>query len=618
MSNTKFLADLAAILDDGVSGQVIQSTGSGGVAFADASGGGGGSMTVYNDINGTDGTPSGYTYLTNASSPSNGDLAFVTANNTVYVRASSGWRKIATVQESPGSVTGHSASYPNFADNATTDITLSSTDPEGFDVTWSYAVGGNGTLSGSNINNSNGDTLASIAVQTANANSGGTNTITYRITRETTTVAGDFTITFTATDSQSTGTSDTGAIDFTLSFGSWESATQQAKIQASDAAANDQFGKAVSISNDGNTAIIGAHYEDTTAAEAGSAYIFTRSGSSWSQQAKIQASDAQQSDYFGTTVAISGDGDTVIVGANGEDTGGDGAGAAYVFTRSGTSWSQQAKIQASDITTYDEFGYAVAIDNDGDTAIIGSQYEDDTAANAGSAYIFTRSGTTWSQQAKIQHSDAGGVDLFGRAVAISGDGNTAIVAAPYEDTTATNAGSVYIFTRSGTTWTQQQKIQASDAQQSDYLGEDLAISNDGNTVIIGGYSEDTGGSNAGSSYIFTRSGTTWSQQAKLQSSDIQTGDQFGYSVSLSSDGNIALIGANNEDLTASNAGSAYIFTRSGTTWSQAQKIQSSDAQADDWFGAAVSISGDGSTAIISALKEDTTASGAGSAYIFVE
>ena len=206
---------------DGSASQVLQTDGSGTISFATVSGGGGGgggSTTVYNGINGTDGTPSGYTYLVNASSPSDGDLAFVTANNTVYVRASSGWRKIATVQEAPSAVTGHSASYPSIGQNATTDITLSSTDPEGFDVTWSYVVGGNGTLSGSNINNSNGDTLASIAIQTANSNSGGTNTITFRITRETTSIAGDFTITFTATDSQSTGTSDTGAISFTLEF----------------------------------------------------------------------------------------------------------------------------------------------------------------------------------------------------------------------------------------------------------------------------------------------------------------------------------------------------------------------------------------------------------------
>jgi len=200
----------------GTAGQtLVVNSGADGLEFGAAAGG---SMTVYNDINGTDGTPSGYTYLTNASSPANGDLAFVTANNTVYVRAASGWRKIATVQEAPSAVTGHSASYPDIGQNPTTDITLSTTDPEGFDVTWSYVVGGNGTLSGSNINNSNGDTLASIAVQTANSNSGGTNTITYRITRETTSIAGDFTITFTATDSQSTGTSDTGAISFEIAF----------------------------------------------------------------------------------------------------------------------------------------------------------------------------------------------------------------------------------------------------------------------------------------------------------------------------------------------------------------------------------------------------------------
>ena len=222
MTKSRDLGDLAQTVavnlptSLGTAGQsLVVNSGADGLEFGAASGG---SMTVYNDLNGTDGTPSGYTYLTNASSPSNGDLAFVTANNTVYVRAASGWRKIATVQEAPSAVTGHSVSYPDIGQNATTDITLSTTDPEGFDVTWSYVVGGNGTLSGSNINNSNGDTLASIAVQTANSNSGGTNTITFRVTRQTTTIAGDFTITFTATDSQSTGTSDTGAISFEIAF----------------------------------------------------------------------------------------------------------------------------------------------------------------------------------------------------------------------------------------------------------------------------------------------------------------------------------------------------------------------------------------------------------------
>ena len=606
MSNTKNLANLAAALDDGVSGQVLTSQGSGAVAFTNASGGG--SMTVYATLDA----------LAAVSSPSIGDLGFVTSNNTVYVRASSGWRKIATVQESPGAITGHSASYPYIADNATTDITLSSTDPEGFDVTWSYAVGGNGTLSGSNINNSNGDTLASIAVQTANANSGGTNTITYRITRETTTVPGDWTITFTATDSQSTGTSDTGAIAFSVSFIDWPNATQQAKIQASDASATDFFGAAVSLSTNGDTAIVGAYtVDDGSITASGAAYIFTRSGTSWSQQQKLEASDPSANDNFGRHVAMSGDGNTVIIGAYFKNANSVYPGAAYIFTRSGSSWSQQAKLEASDAQSFDYFGWSVSISNDGNTVVIGAYDEDTTATSAGSAYIFTRSGSSWSQQQKIQASDAQASDLFGRSVAISGDGDTVIVGAHYEDTTATDAGSAYVFTRSGTTWSQEQKIQASNAGADDRFGEFVAISNDGDTALVGALKEDTGGSDAGAAYVFTRSGTTWSQQTQLQSSDIQAGDWFGYTVSLSNDGDTALIGAKHESEGGTSAGAAYVFTRSGTTWSQQKKLTASDAAANDQFGECVAISGDGNTAIVGAHYEDTTATDAGAAYIFV-
>lgn len=191
----------------------------------------GGAMTVYSTL----------ADLIAVSSPSAGDMAFVSENNNVYIRAASGWRKIATINESPTAVSGHSSSYPSFADNAYTDITMASTDPEGFDVTWSYAVSGNGTLSGTNINNSGGTTLASIAVQTANSNSGGTNTITYRITRQTTSVGGDFNITFTATDSQSTQTSDTGAIAFTLSFSVTNSRYTSLLMAANGTGTNSTF-----------------------------------------------------------------------------------------------------------------------------------------------------------------------------------------------------------------------------------------------------------------------------------------------------------------------------------------------------------------------------------------
>ena len=388
--------------------------------------------------------------------------------------------------------------------------------------------------------------------------------------------------------------------------------SQQAKIQASDKQAGDKFGYSVSISGDGNTAIAGAYNEDTGATDAGSAYIFTRSGTTWTQQAKIQASDKQAYDQFGQVVSISSNGNTAIAGAYNEDTGGTNAGAAYIFTRSGTTWTQQAKIQASDKATNDLFGYSVSISGDGNTAIAGALFEE----YGGSAYIFTRSGTTWTQQAKIQASDRQASDFFGSSVSMSSNGNTAIVGAMFEDTGGSSAGAAYIFTRSGTTWTQQVKIQASDKQASDNFGVSVAISDDGNTAIVGAYTEDTGGTNAGAAYIFTRSGTTWTQQAKIQASDKATNDFFGSSVSMSSNGNTALVGAYNDHTGSDRTGSAYIFTRSGTTWTQQARIQASDKQAGDLFGYSVSISDDGNTAIVGAYTEDTGATDAGAAYIF--
>jgi hypothetical protein len=298
--------------------------------------------------------------------------------------------------------------------------------------------------------------------------------------------------------------------------------------------------------------------EDTGGGNAGAAYIFTRSGTTWSEQQKIQASDKQFNDEFGWSVAISDDGNTAIVGARFEDTGALNAGAAYIFTRSGTSWSEQQKIQASYKTRDDYFGTSVAISEDGNTAIVGAH--GDNVDDAGAAYIFTRSGTTWTQQQKIQASDKQGNDEFGKSVAISGDGNTAIVGARLEDTGVTigDAGAAYIFTRSGTTWTQQQKIQASDKQNYDEFGQSVAISGDGNTAIVGAYKEDS----VGAAYIFTRSGTTWTQREKIQASDKQGNDQFGWSTSISSDGNTAIVGANKEDTDYTDTGAAYIYQAS--------------------------------------------------------
>ena len=391
---------------------------------------------------------------------------------------------------------------------------------------------------------------------------------------------------------------------------------EQAKIQASDVGADDRFGHSVSISSDGNTAIVGAWYEDTGATDAGAAYIFTKSGATWSQQAKIQATDKELGDTFGSSVSISSDGNTAIVGAYLEDTGGTNAGAAYIFTRSGTSWSQQAKIQATDKESSDFFGYSVSISGDGNTVLVGAYAEDTGDTNAGAAYIFTRSGTSWSQQAKIQSSDIEAADSFGNSVSISSDGNTVLVGASSEDTGATEAGAAYVFVISGVTWTQQAKIQSSDIEADDNFGHSVSISGDGNTAIVGSKNEDTGGTSAGAAYIFTRSGTTWTQQAKIQATDKEAGDNFGMAVSISVGGNTAIVGAWVEDTGGENAGAAYIFEKSGSTWTEMQKIQASDKQASDYFGYSVSISGNGNVTIVGAYTEDTGASNAGAAYIY--
>jgi len=357
------------------------------------------------------------------------------------------------------------------------------------------------------------------------------------------------------------------------------------KLITSDGVAGDNFG--VPISLDGDTALIGAAYDDS---DKGSAYVFTCSGATWTQQAKLTASDGAAGDYFGFG---SLDGDTALIGAAGDDTD---RGSAYVFTRTGTTWTQQQKLVASDGAAYDVFGYSISLD--GDVALIGAFCDD---SEKGSAYIFVRNGTTWTQQQKLIASDGIIGDWFGYSVSLKGE--TALIG-------TYDAESAYVFIYSGTTWTQQAKLIASDGTAGDNFG--LSISFDGNTALIGAYGDD----DKGSAYVFTCSGATWTQQAKLTASDGATGDQFGYDQCVSVDGDTALIGANMNDGNGSNSGSAYVFTRTGTTWTQQAKLLASDSTAGDSFGFGVSLDGD--TAFIGATGDDDNGIDSGSAYVFIK
>ncbi|MBR9814373.1 hypothetical protein GYB61_11025, partial [bacterium] len=394
--------------------------------------------------------------------------------------------------------------------------------------------------------------------------------------------------------------SDSGsAYVFTRSGAVW---SQQQKLTANDGAASDLFGSSVALSSD--TALVGATFDDDAGSSSGSAYVFTRSGAVWSQQAKLTASDGAVSDQFGSSVALSGD--TALVGASRNDDAGSDSGSAYVFTRSGSVWSEQQKLTANDGAAGDRFGTSVALS--ADSALIGAPFDDDAGANSGSAYVFTRSGSVWSPQQKLTANDGAQFDLFGSSVALSGE--TALIGAPFNDDAGSNSGSAYVFTRSGAVWSQQQKLTASDGAADDRFGSPVALS--GDTALIGAPFDDDAGNNSGSAYVFTRSGAVWSQQTNLTANDGAAGDRFGTSVALSAD--TALIGASLDDEPGSGSGSVYVFTRSGTVWSQQQKLTANDGAASDQFGTSVALLGD--TALIGAPFDDDSGPSSGSAYVF--
>ena len=369
------------------------------------------------------------------------------------------------------------------------------------------------------------------------------------------------------------------------------------------------FGHAVSVF--GNTALVGAVSEDTAGGSgAGAVYVFVRSGGTWYREARLVASDGAAADQFGISVSLSGD--TAVVGAFGDDTAGGGnAGSAYVFVRTGSSWTQQQKLTAPDGSASDGFGFRVSVS--GDTVVVGAP-NDDTAigADAGSAYVFVRSGTTWSLQQHLLPSDAEPDQLFGSSVSVTAD--TAIVGAPFDTTNGIESGAAYVFVRSGTTWTEQQKLLASDGAMGDLLGVSVSLS--GDTAAVGAFGATTPqGAGAGAAFVFVRASGTWTEQQKVVAPDGAAADHFGAEIAVAAD--TLVVGAPDADVpNGAGSGSAYVFLRSGTTWSLQQKLFPPDGAAGDAFGSSVSVSG--STAAVGAPSDNVGGvPGAGSAPVFV-
>jgi FG-GAP repeat protein len=390
---------------------------------------------------------------------------------------------------------------------------------------------------------------------------------------------------------------------------------QQAYVKASNAGQSDLFGMNVALSADGNTMAVSAPWErsaatgingdqnDDSLPQAGAVYVFTRTGDSWSQHAYVKASNTgsrgNDGDQFGFSLALSGDGNTMAVGATTEDSAATGI--------------------------------------NGDQA-------NDSAQSAGAVYVFSRTGNTWAQQAYVKGSNTEAADLFGYDVSLSDDGNTLVAAGYDEDgpgrgvngdqgNGVNGSGAIYVFNRTGTDWRQEAYLKGSRSEGNDALGFSVAISGDGSTIVAGAGDEsclvgginpagcdrdkpaDASGGTAGAAYVWVRSGDTWREQAFIKASNPDLQDSFGANLAVSRDGNTLLVGAAMEDSrargingdqqddSATESGAAYLFTRSGAAWSQATYIKAENADEFDEFGASVAVSGDGRTLMIGARME---------------
>ena len=293
------------------------------------------------------------------------------------------------------------------------------------------------------------------------------------------------------------------------------------------------------------------------------------------REVKILDMDGKLGDTFGY-VSISGD--TAIVGAKGNDDPVQNGGAAHIFVRSNgeDNWVHHQKLAPPDVNNESQFGKAVGIS--GKYAIGGALEDDFKFQNAGSAYIYERTGKSWPQREKLTASDVSAGDQLGTSVAISRD--TVIVGAPGKADAGKESGAAYIFVRNGEKWNQQAKLTASDTAQRDKFGISVAINR--NTVIVGALGKADAGASSGAAYIFVRNGEKWNQQAKLTAADGAQLDKFGISVSIFH--NTAIVGASGADDGEKNAGAAYSFQRTGTSWEQRAKIIPSDATESDQWG----------------------------------
>ncbi|HZQ04779.1 MAG TPA: hypothetical protein VFA88_12265 [Gaiellaceae bacterium] len=344
----------------------------------------------------------------------------------------------------------------------------------------------------------------------------------------------------------------------------------------------DTFGSGLALSGDGTTAVVGAPGAN---GNLGAAWVYTRSGSSWSRGAELLPADETGAARAGARVALSADGKTAVLGGPWDD---GGVGAAWVFVRTAGGWTAEGpKLVAADPSGVRFFGAAVALSADGSTALVGAHGD-----GVGAAYVFARSASGWLQTAKLVANDESGAGRFGVSVALSGDGGTALVGGWNDDG---GPGAAWVFVRSPWGWLQQgPKLVPNDASGAAAFGDSAALSADGSTALVGG-EVDRGV--AGAAWVFVRAHGAWVQQGPKLTARGENGTvYFGKSVALSADGSTALIGASGDD---AGAGAAWVFGRSGSTWApEVGKLTGSGAAGAAAFGKAVALAADGDSALV--------------------
>lgn len=354
-------------------------------------------------------------------------------------------------------------------------------------------------------------------------------------------ISGD-TIIFGAAQPNGVGTGE--AYVFQKSSGGW---MQIAELTADDGEVGEDFGYSVAI--DGTTAVIGARNENSLGGGAGAAYVFEYDNFAWQQVAKLTASDGAFSDLFGNDVAIFGD--TIVVGADHDRDQGHATGAAYVFQNTSSGWSETAKLIASDQAAGDGFGHSVAIN--AETILIGAG---DEGNGEGSVYVFENNGLAWLEVDKLIASDpVGEAGRFGGALDI--DGDRAVIGRDFSDESGASSGSAYVFEKTLAGWIETAKLTAIDLEAGDNFG--ISVGLDGDTIVVGAYHDDDIAANAGAAYMFEYEGDSWSEVSKLTASTLDSSALLGYSVAVHA--GTAVVTALGDDEGGANAGAAFVYSR---------------------------------------------------------